>query len=326
MNAPPRVNPFVGIPESTLRFVLLALTTVASATYAWQYIHQVLHGRAVVAALGICNGVSQDAPDPQFRNAYTRCWAERIALPLGQSITLGVVLTVVIVLVCFAVAPVVLRRVRRLTPLLSEGPDTLRSDLAGLARELEVTAPPVLVDPSPTSSPRMMAGGFRVPSLVVGSGLLAAVRNRAEGVRAVLAHELAHVRNADVRLAELAVAAWWTLALAVLTPYVISAVAGGYPGSVLVVVLKLMAILLLARLLRNALLRAREVDADIRASTVAAVRAPLETLLASTSRSRAAAWSSHPSGRTGGNASSTPPWCCGPPARTCWPWAPPPTS
>ena len=106
--------------------MLLALATVASATYAWQYIHQVLNGRAVVAALDTCGGLSQDAPDPPFSNAYARCWAERIALPLGQSITLGVVLTVVIVLVCFAVAPLVLRRVRRLTPHRSEGPDKLR--------------------------------------------------------------------------------------------------------------------------------------------------------------------------------------------------------
>ena len=136
MNRPPRVNPFVGLPESSLRFILLALVALAAAAYAWQYIHQVIHQRSVLAAIETCTKLSLEQPDPPFRNAYSRRWAEQMARPLANSITLGLVLTTAVALVCFAVGPVLLRRWRGLRPLAatSEAAD-LPADVVELAAQ-----------------------------------------------------------------------------------------------------------------------------------------------------------------------------------------------
>jgi hypothetical protein len=114
----------------------------------------------------------------------------------------------------------------------------------------------------------------------------------------VVAHELGHVRNADVRLAELAQVTFWTFLLAVCLPYAVAALRSGYFISTIPILIKFALVAVLVWLLRNALLRSREYEADIRASCLPAVRTDLTDLLRSQpSTPRVRLTSTHPPAR-----------------------------
>lgn len=117
--------------------------------------------------------------------------------------------------------------------------------------------------------------------------------------RVVVLHELAHLRHADVDKAYLTVAVWWSFVVSALLPFaVFTAFLFHSPPLVMARrALGLAALALVVYLVRNTALRAREVYADVRASTwppgADAVR---RTLRATSAPDRARQWLSvHPS-------------------------------
>ena len=100
-----RVDPFVGISLSTLRFLLLGLVTVAASAYAWQYIHQVLTMDTAQSRREWCATASPTDPSSPYRTEQVRCWAETMAHPLAVTITVGMLGTVAATLAIVVLAP-----------------------------------------------------------------------------------------------------------------------------------------------------------------------------------------------------------------------------
>ena len=134
------------------------------------------------------------------------------------------------------------------------------SSEAGLAEEPRWLWNPL--DPSPTGLAFGRPGSHAVALM---GGLV--VRQVADppAFRSVVRHELAHLRNRDVDLTYATVSLWYAFLLASVLPFAF-VVADEGAGTVLALGWRLLALAALVYLTRNAVLRAREVYADVRAS------------------------------------------------------------
>jgi Zn-dependent protease with chaperone function len=148
-------------------------------------------------------------------------------------------------------------------------------DVPGLSRELRALvsrvglrrAPLFLWNPMGTVPAARAFGAFGRHRVTMTGALLAQYFTEPAGFRAVLLHELAHLRNGDVTKAMLAMAVWWAFVITVLPPFF--AVAISKPFDLIdnaYSLLRLVAFTALVLLTRNSVLRARELYADARAS------------------------------------------------------------
>jgi hypothetical protein len=111
-------------------------------------------------------------------------------------------------------------------------------------------------------------GGGRVGPYVVamGAGLVGQYYADRPTFLAIVRHELAHLRNRDVTQTYLAIAIWRAFLLVALLPFAVNLVT--QPVEVVAgVAWRVAAMAALVVLTRNAVLRARELSADVRAST-----------------------------------------------------------
>jgi Zn-dependent protease with chaperone function len=92
------------------------------------------------------------------------------------------------------VVPLLLERLPRGQPTLSEAPEALRAAIAEIASEMGLAEPPRL-RVQDARQPALLCSGLRHPTLVVSRGTLELLDE--DELRAGLAHELAHVARRD---------------------------------------------------------------------------------------------------------------------------------
>ncbi|MGV9212793.1 M48 family metalloprotease [Micromonospora sp. RB23] len=179
----------------------------------------------------------------------------------------------------YALHPWWLTRRRRLVPLPADRNADVLADLAMLVRQAGLRRQPTwLLAPYAATHGGQAFGLPRRRRVALDVGLLVRFDTDRPGFRAVIRHELAHLRNRDVDQAYLTIAIWWSFALLALAPFVLLSLfpdllrrpfpapllqIGDDPGRLthrLVTVLALAAVVYLAR---NAILRARETHADV---------------------------------------------------------------
>ena len=199
----------------------------------------------------------------------------------AQATTIGVGLVGQVALagLLYALHPWWLTRRRRLVRLASGDNDDVLADLALLSRQAGLPNPPTwLLAPYAGTHGGQAFGLPRRRRVALDVGLLVRFDTDRPGFRAVVRHELAHLRNRDVDRAYLTIAVWWSFVLVALTPFVVLSLIpdllrrplgtalrgiGDNPGKLihrLATVLVLAAVVYLAR---NAILRAREIHADV---------------------------------------------------------------
>ena len=266
-----------------LRFSTLLAAVLASSVVAFSVVYLALpstwrlHAAAVQPCLkrpgGEAAGTAWDTMRPCLEPLFH-----------GQAafVALGLLAQIVVAGLIFVLHPRRLTRRRRLTPLTGpDNADLLREldDLAGaagLARR-----PRWLLDPYAATSGGQAFGlpGRRAVCLDV--GLLVRFGLDLAGFRAVVRHELAHLRNRDIDRTYLTVAVWWSFVLVALAPFVVlslnpallrrplslsSATVGESPAVWIHRLVALVVLTLVVLLARNAVLRARELHADVTAS------------------------------------------------------------
>jgi Zn-dependent protease with chaperone function len=131
--------------------------------------------------------------------------------------------------------------------------------------------PVFLLNPYSSAANGVAFGHFRQYYIVLHAGLIKLFQDDRPFFRAVLLHELAHLRNDDINKTYFTIAIVWPFSLTALLPWIISEFitqisykhildifTTGWPVLILAVAIYL---------IRNAILRARELYADTRAST-----------------------------------------------------------
>ncbi|MET8546861.1 M48 family metalloprotease, partial [Kitasatospora sp. NPDC004799] len=276
--------------------VLLLLLAAAGAAMVPRTVWQLLASSqkadreaACWLAAGLDPGAAVDAGFVRFtrnRSALKACTAQYVQDFDAVSVAVGVLL-VVAALAVYGLLPVWRSRRSRVIALDElEAVGRLRQQLdelvatAGLAR-----APRFVVDPAAPAVGAVVFGRWRNPTVCLYGGLVATSGTDRERFRAVVLHELAHVRNKDVGITYATVALWRVFLLLVLLPWAAVGVknllftgtadARGQfaPFNTHQLVLGLL-IVVSVHLTRAGILRNREIYADLMAARWGASREP----------------------------------------------------
>ncbi|MCP3783443.1 M48 family metalloprotease [Micromonospora sp. A3M-1-15] len=265
-------TPHPPLPSATLgRFVAAATAVVGTSMFGWQI---VLVDAAATRERATCLAGLRGLPpaidvragtvDAESEAAVNRCLGTLDADVRRQLLTGLAVLLVVTALVYLA-APWVERRLRGLRRLdRVPGTEALRADLAALVREAGLRrAPTFLVSRSARVSGNTfgtVAGRYVRLDL----GLVHAHRTAPARFRAVVLHELAHLRNADVDLTRLTVALAWAFPLGVVVPAAVTFLSARRAPDLGRDVWRLALFAVVVQVSAWSVLRAREFAADAR--------------------------------------------------------------
>jgi Zn-dependent protease with chaperone function len=272
--ADPRVLP----SATTLRFAVLVLLLIATAGSAYGYIGLLVHPSAETGVARCLSGASIDGvPDTSLtHNAYLSCTGA-YASSLAAWSAIGVGVIVVANLLVYAILPRWTRR--RLTPLdpSNRRHRDIEATVVEYAREMDLDrAPEIWFDPLGSRPNGRVFGYQRRAYLRLNLGMMLAYAQDRPQFDAILRHELAHIRNRDIRPSTIALAAWRVFVVVVLLPFVVALVLPGLfaspddgrgirlrwtlPGPH--VTLSLVGLSVLVFLTQRAVLRVRESHAD----------------------------------------------------------------
>lgn len=289
-----RPNPFAFASETTFRFAVLIAAALGTTLFVWSWVGvywQAGDGR-YAEALQTCGPLFEAPAGTVEEVAATQAAFGACMQPLYRAQTLtglaGVVLLVLFTAVTYWYLPVWRRRRRRLVPIEDSGFAGLPQALDELRRVAGVGEPVRwFVDPLNPHTSGVAFGRRGDRCIALHRGLVARFGDDQDAFRAIVLHELAHVRNRDVDVTYLTITTWWSFAVVTIVPLAVTLVGQGWElaGHIGWRVLALMALVYLTR---NAVLRARELYADVRASIWAGGQT-LHRLLGNAEES-AAAW------------------------------------
>ncbi len=251
----PRLNPFAFPSDTAFRFGLLVAAVLGSNLYVWQWISTTTrgpeHAQDTLACLELL-GTEAFTPCTNALYRYQVGWM------LGGSVALlGVAAALMLA------TPLWITRRRRLRPLAREDAPAVVDRVGDLAQEQGLEPPRLLWNPLDTSSSGLAFGHPGRYSIAVGGGLVVRHTTDRPAFDAVVRHELAHIRNRDVGITYFTLAVWYAFLAVAAVPFVVTAADAGLTWSA---AWRLVALAALVYLTRNAVLRSREVYADLRAS------------------------------------------------------------
>ncbi len=245
---------------STTRFILLVLMTCAAASFAtyWWFIE--LRGNWLTEQAGCLTRLGQAGSVAAFNSCI-----DSVVLRQEGVVLLGpLAIVLAAVLVTIALVPVMLL-IWGAAPPGARVRANFEASLAraGIARRSRGSRRPRLVAARrPVRGTARVFGSFPRYWVVTDAYL---VSGTDEQLRAILAHELAHLRAGDIDRARLARSVWVVFFLVVAPALVISVAAQGGLAWVAVGV-RLLVLTILIHLTYLALLRAREYEADLLAA------------------------------------------------------------
>jgi Zn-dependent protease with chaperone function len=271
---PPRLNPFAFPSETTFRLALLVASVVGVSLFlsSWLYVsfedkhHEIVRRLACQDehAVDVRTAVDLDAVAAANRR-FSDC-LQAINRPRGLFM-LGVVVCVL----CLAVAimlciPAVKLRRRRLVPLTAEDSADVLAEVGRLAAVCGLRRPPEVVwnplDPGVTG---LAFGRPGRRYIALSGGLVVRHTTDPPAFRAVVLHELGHLRNRDVDATYFTVAIWYAFLAAAVAPF-LPTLRHESAGTIAAIAWRLAALTALVYLSRNSVLRARESYADLRAA------------------------------------------------------------
>ncbi|HET9140649.1 M48 family metalloprotease, partial [Actinophytocola sp.] len=175
---------------------------------------------------------------------------------------------------------------RRLVPLDPGAAGPLLGTLHAWAAAAGLRRPPVfLVDPVSGRLGGLAFGSNTRPFVSLDAGLLSRLRTDPTSVRAVVLHELAHVRNRDVSITYTTMAVWRAFLLVALLPWALALLLASWNaehvGLAVESAARILILVLIVYLSRNAVLRSRERYADAQVARWLGSTEPAECLPAS---------------------------------------------
>jgi Zn-dependent protease with chaperone function len=256
----PELDPFAFPSDTTFRFVLLVLTVLSTSLFAFNSLYLTTHdSTAALRANQECQQASSTA-------AESRACSDAFNHAIGAWKLEAVGVLVVVAVAVYLVMPWWKRRRRRLVPLSAEDAPEVVDRLAELSAEAGLrTAPQFVWNPLNRTAGGLAFGRVSRRYVALGGGLVTTYYTDPEAFRAVVLHELGHVRNRDVDKTYFTMALWYSFLVVAVLPLLVS-LHGERRQAIWAIVWRLGALVALVYLSRNAVLRSREVYADVRAA------------------------------------------------------------
>jgi Zn-dependent protease with chaperone function len=276
----PRLDPFAFPSDTTVRFVLLVVAVAGTSLFAF-------HSAAVSRSSDRIRSVSQCLAAGGSSSA---CGSDGLHRSLAASILAAFAVLVLATVVVYLALPLWKVRRRRLEPLsASDAPDVV-ARLGELSREAGLGAAPRFVwNPLDRSVSGLAFGRAGRRQVALGGGLVILAYTDPDAFRAIVLHELGHIRNRDVDKTYVTMALWYAfLAIAVL-PLLVS-LRNATARYSLSIGWRLGVLAGLVYLARNAVLRARESYADLRAARSAGAAGALRRVIAALPVPHQARW------------------------------------
>jgi hypothetical protein len=273
-----RLNPFCLPSDTGCRFVLLIVIVLAATLFVYNSMS--IRGFSAQAQLykdclslqpiaaDVLSGLGsplqvRDASELVAKStAFSRC-VMQAQRRNAEWMLGGVALVGLVTLGIVFLLPTIKIRRGHLVPLLSEDAPEVLSALQSLATQAELREQPTFLwNPLNSAITGLAFGRPRRHCVALSGGLVTKYYTDPDAFRAVVLHEMAHLRNADVDKTYFAVAVWYAFLAAALVPFLITA-----EGDVIsTVAWRLVALTVLVYVARTSVLRIRENYADVRAS------------------------------------------------------------
>ncbi|GLY08445.1 M48 family metalloprotease [Actinoplanes sp. NBRC 101535] len=273
----------LGLPsDAGIRFAVLVLLTLAtSVELLIMTVGGVTGADRVFYSCATGSGLFAVTVDAAAYPAFDDCFADT-ATRLVLAVTAVLALLLAVTVAFWVAYPDMVERRRGLTPVSRSGHPELHAYLMDLCRTAGLRrAPLFMIDPTTTQPAGQAYGRSKRTRISLGAGLIALWDTDRPRFRSVVLHELAHVRNGDVSLACLTVVLWRVFLVLVLLPTLLVTVFAGVwtapdgqraaavtAGFGDIAWWRVVLLLVLMLLVRNAALRAREFAADARAALV----------------------------------------------------------
>ncbi len=300
------------VSGTTLRFLSLVAAIVGTSTYAFSVMYTRLPGNAATGMFTYarCNellrrsglGLSLD-PATIAAAERDRVEASRCLAPYEQSqalwILAGMALLLAVALGLYLAAPWWTRRRSGLVPVTATDLPRLHAALLDLSAEIGLRRPPRFVlAPAAAGAGGLAFGRTGRYWVRVNAGLVPLRITDPATFRAVVLHELAHLRNRDVDIAYAATALWRAFVAVALLPMTVAILhprilldpakmpwtVPGYLRDTLNTGVRMVLFVLIVYLVRNSVLRAREIHADARAARHGAADGLRRVMAAAASR------------------------------------------
>jgi Zn-dependent protease with chaperone function len=269
-----RLNPFAFPSDTTFRFLLLIVSVVGVSLFLfnWTYFNVADTRREAVEALA-CLQQNETAlrsarsPADLARTAEAAQRCHSVTNRTRGTFILGGVATLLLTATAlYIAAPWWKLRRRRLIPFTAEDDPDVAAELDALSRTSGLEETPQFVwnplDPVPTG---LAFGRVGRRYVALSGGLVTRYYTDRPAFRAVVLHELAHLRNRDVDKTYFTVALWYAFLLVAVLPFLPTLLDEHWDAAASLG-WRLAVLTGFVYFTRNAVLRAREVYADVRAS------------------------------------------------------------
>ncbi len=295
----PRLNPFAFPSSTTFRFVLLIVAILGASAFIYNSLFFIYNAQSTLDALRQCQetAIAAYPTDSEAQStAFNECKA-----PIDRSEALwtlaGMALLVLVAGIIFLGLPTWKIWRNRLEFISHEDAPEITAYLVQLCREMELAHTPVfLCAPFNGTAGGLVFGRLGRYYMVLNGGLVTQFYKDLGLFRTVVLHELAHLRNADVNKTYFSVAIWQAFVVAALFPFAVSlifrppGIGLADPAYYINLILRMIALTVLIYLTYKALLRVREMYADVRASIYDGPTGNLDRILATLQRHHVPRW------------------------------------
>ena len=273
---PPRLNPFSFPSDTDFHFVLLIATVVGVSMFYYQLIllripfisqrWQATQGACMERVFGQQIEDFRTALDMNLVNHYLDC-TRPVQVEKAAWVGGGVLLLLATATIIYWLFPIWKMRHDYLASLSAEDAPEVVTYLAELCQEVALSRPPTFLwNPLSTASSGVAFGRRGRYYVALSGGLISQFYTDRPAFRAMLLHELAHLKNADIDKTYFAVAVWQAFLLVVFLPFVITAVFGDFLRLSFSSIWSVALLAALVYLIRNSVLCVRELYADVRAT------------------------------------------------------------
>jgi Zn-dependent protease with chaperone function len=260
---PARPDTFQFPPETTFRFYALLATLFGTLTFVWGWLYLTLPSsrHTAMADLSVCLGREIEVARACLRN---------FNLGQGNFVAACLAVTVLVVLVLHLLHALYIITAQRLRPLETVAdPETLppfRAALDTLIAQAGLAHPPHVLIRARARTDAFTFGNWFRHYLCLDSGLVGEFFINRAAFDAKIRHELAHFRNKDISKADVTTVSWWLFALLVPLVFIYGLLQHSTSTEDVAALSWRFAVIIAAVwLARNAVIRAREFDADARA-------------------------------------------------------------